>query len=85
MWKSEESHVTATTYGSIASAPVERQTWNIGGMITGRAEGNCLVRRFLPWYFVHRKSHMDYMEMHPVLRDKKLVIYSLRHGMALEY
>jgi hypothetical protein len=64
---------TATTDGRIASAPVDRRTRNIGGMITGRAEGNCLGRRFLLWYFVHHKSHMDYVEMHPVLRDKKLV------------
>jgi len=54
-------------------------------MITGRAEGNCLERRFLQWYLVHHKSHMDCVEMHPVLRDKKLVTYSPRHGMALEY
>jgi hypothetical protein len=52
-------------------------------MITGRVEGNCSGRRFLQRYFVHRKSHIDYVEVHPGLRDEKLVTNSLRHGMAL--
>jgi len=84
MWRSE-SVGTVTTDGRIASAPVDRRTWNIGGMIAGRAEGNCLGRRFLQRYFVRHRSHMDYVEMHQVLRDKKLVTYSPRHGMALDY
>ena len=82
MWRSE-SLGTATTDGRIASVPVDRRTWNIGGMITGRAEGNCSGRRFLQGYFVHHKSHMDYVEMHASLRDEKLVTNSLLHDMTL--